>query len=339
MAIKKSSKPSQSEKSRPLSLAEIWDNTDPSEASNNLPAGEHEVRVNGIELKDDAKKGKAAIITYEAIEGDHEGKSLRQLYKLSDASGAKGPGVAYLMRDLALLGYENIDGKKLKKTLQEISEEQPMVIINAVENGQYTNAYLQGLPENATPKDDDDEDELEVGDQVTDGDEITGEIIKINKKKETAVVKDEDDEEHTCDLSDLTKVSEGKDGGEPESELVVGDKVEGEDDDGNDVTGTISKIKGDNAFVLDDDDDEKHTCPLDGLTKVEEKPVTKKGKAKAEPEPELDDEIEVGDVVNWDDEDGDTLSGTVKKIKGTKVTVEDEDEDEHIVKLDDLTKA
>lgn len=303
MAIKKSSKPSKSEQppKRGLSLAEIWDNTDPSEASNNLPAGEHEVRLNSIELKDDPKKGKAAIITYEAIDGDHEGKTLRQLYKLADPAGGKGPGVAYLMRDLALLGYSDIDGKKLKKTLQEISDEQPMVIINAVENGQYTNAYLQGLPENIEKKDDDEEEEegseLEVGDKVTgeddDGNDVTGTIKKINAKKGIATVEDDDEEEYTCDLEGLTKVEE---------------EEEDEDEDEEEVKPKV-KAKGKKAAVVQEEEEEES------------------------------DEIEVGDSVTWEDEDGDEQSGTVKKIKGTKAIVEDDDEDEHTVKLGDLAKA
>jgi hypothetical protein len=88
------------------SLADLWDDTDPSEATNTLPNGTHEVRINKIELKEDKKKGEAAILEVEGLEGDIEGLKGRQLYKLRDVKGGKGPGLAYLMRDLALLGYE-----------------------------------------------------------------------------------------------------------------------------------------------------------------------------------------------------------------------------------------
>lgn len=57
-------------------------------------------------------------------------------------------------------------------------------------------------------------------------------------------------------------------GGEAEVELEVGDEVTGENDDKEEVTGTITKIKDDEAIVKDAEG-AKHTCPLAGLSKVE----------------------------------------------------------------------
>lgn len=278
MAIKKTvSKPTTPER---RSLADLWDDTDASEASNLISEGEHEVRINSMELKEDKKKGEAVFVEFESLEGDDEGKTIRQMYKLRDAEGGKGPGLAYLMRDLALLGYDDVPGAKLKKTLKEITEEQPMVVINVKTNGQYTNAYLQGTLEDAGGKgskgdaDDDDADsakaEIEVGSKVTftdpddDDETLTGEVTKINTKKGTATV-DVDGDDKIVDLDDLTLAEEEEEKPKAKAkkkpstyEPEVGDDVKWTDAEGDDWTGTVKKIntaKG-TAIVTDQDDDD-----------------------------------------------------------------------------------
>lgn len=317
-----------------LTLADLWDNTDPSEASNILSVGEHEVRINEMILKKDPKKGTAVFCEYEAIEGDEEGKKIRQMYKLTDAAGEKAPGLAFLKRDLALLGYDDVPGAKMEKVLKEISEEQPMVIVRVAENGQYTNAYLQGAAGNVGGKAGDDDEEVEVGDKVTwtdeDGDDHEGEVVKI--KKDKATVKDDDDEEHKVELSELTKADEedpktkkkkGKKA-EAEVEIEVGSKVKWVDDDGDDQTGEVTKIKGDKAKVKDDDDDIVEV-DLSDLEIADEE--------------EAEEEIAVGDKVKWQDDDGDDCEGEVTKIKGDKATVKDADDDTHKVDVTDLEKV
>lgn len=337
---------------RKLSLADLWDDTDASEASNLLPAGEHEVRLNGIELKNDPKKGDAAFAEYEAVEGEYEGQKCRQMYKLRDSEGQKGPGLAYLMRDLELLGFKEVSGKDLKKVLKQIGEDQPIVTIVVKENGQYTNAYLQGSVEDAEGDGDSEgeEAEIEEGSSVTweeDGEEKTGEVVKINSKKGTAKVTDEDGEEFTVDLDDLSlaDADEGDDDGDGDgddddgdgdAELEEGDEVTWEDDDGDEHSGTIVKIKGEKVTVEDEDGD-KVKLDLGDLTKKEEeedeKPAKgKKGKKGKKEEPE----IEVGSRVQWTDDEGDEHEGEVKKIKGDEATVVDDDDDKHKVALDEL---
>lgn len=317
--------------SKRTTLADLWDETDPGEASNFIPEGEHEVRLNEIEHKVDKKKGEAAFAHYEILEGEFEGRKGRQMYKLTDEAGNKAPGMAYLMRDLALLDYKDISGKALLKTLKEIGEEQPMVVINAKESGVYTNYFLQGLVgKSPAGKGDskDDDDEIEVGDKVKwddDGTDREGEVISINKKKETAKVKDSEDDEFVVDLDDLEK-SEG--GGDADTdEIEIGDNVKGENDSGDKVEGEVVKIKGDVVTIKDSDGD-KHKCDKDDLKKVE---------AGADAD---DDKIEVGDKVTWEDTEGDTKTGKVKKIKDNDdVIVIDEDDDKHTVDIDDLTKV
>ena len=56
MANKKPAKKTSASPDRKQSLADLWDDTDSSEASNNLPEGEHEVRIDSMVLKEDKKK-------------------------------------------------------------------------------------------------------------------------------------------------------------------------------------------------------------------------------------------------------------------------------------------
>lgn len=233
--IKKTSKATTApKKSAPQSLADLWDSTDASEASNNLPTGTHTVRLNEITMKVDPKKGEAAIVVFEAIDGDYEGKTARQFYKLKDIEGNKGPGIAYLQRDLALLGYENIPGAKIKKTLKEISDDQPMCVVNVKENGQYTNVYLQGLAEEGIVDSDDTEAEEE--------------------EEETEEEESEDSEEETEETEEESEEEEEE---EPYT-ASVGDDVKWTDEDGDEHTGTIKKLvaKAGKAKIEDEDGDE-----------------------------------------------------------------------------------
>lgn len=321
-------------------LADLFDETDSSEASNLPSPGEHTARINSMELKVDPKKGTAVFAAYEVTEGDEEGKKIRQMYKLLDEGGNKAQGMAYLKKDLELLGYEDASGKKLKSVLKEISDEQPIVVINVKESGQYTNAYLLGLAEEgALSGDGDDDAELEVGDSVLgeneDGDDVTGEIIKI--KGDTATVETADGEKHKCELSALTRAEEGEseeeEEEEAEAEIEVGSTVTGEDKDGEEVTGEVTKIRGE-LVTVQGEDGEVHKCNLDDLSLADGD-----GEDKEEEEDEESGEIEVGSRVTGENEDGDDIEGEVVKIKGDNVTVEDDEGEKHKCSLDDLTLA
>lgn len=300
-----------------LTLADLWDGTDPQEASNQLPAGDHTVRLNALTLKPDEKKGTAVFAEYEAIEGENEGKKLRQMYKLTDADGNKAQGMAFLMRDLALIGYEDVKGKKLEKTLKEISEEQPMVVISAKENGQYINAYLQGPADGdiENSEEEEEEAEIEVGSQVTGvnakGKEIEGEVTKI--KGDTITVEDEDGKEHKCELDDLELVEEeeeeeDEDEDEEEEEIEVGSQVT----DG-DIEGEVVSIKKDKA-VVKDAKGKKHTLELDTLELAD-------SEEEEEDADEEEDEIEEGDTVTFEDDDEEEQEGEVLSVKNGKAKV------------------
>lgn len=300
--IQKSSKPAAS-KTKPKqtasersSLADLFDAADINDASNKLSEGEHEVRLNEIKIIEDEKKGSIAISSFEAIDGDEEGKKAGARYKLTDADGHSAPGMAILKRDLALLGFENVKGKKLIKACEELTEAQPMCIVRVKQNGQYTNVYLQGLAEEAAADTDDDEDgneettdeqEVEIGTKVSftdpDDDEETleGEVIKfkdeetaivlVGKKKYTVAGEDltiivADEEE--ADESDVD--NDGADDEEGEEKTIeVGSTVKWTNAEDDEVTGEVVKIKGDQATVQDVDGD-KTKVDLSELTLVDE---------------------------------------------------------------------
>lgn len=336
MAIKKTTKSAATKsapaKAKPTSLAHLFDETDMSEASNMLPEGEHEVRLNSFEIKDKPGKGTAAFVEYEAIDGDYEGRKVRQMYMLTEPNGEKKQGMAYLKRDLALLGYEDVKGKDLESSLQTLTEEQPICIINVKNNGQYVNAYLQGLAENVATGDDAEADaeaapEIEIGTKVqfdSDGDTVTGTVLRI--KADSIRVKGDDGEIYNTTLDELEIFTEedNTEEAKAETEIAVGSQVTF-DDDGDEKSGEVIKIKGNVAIVKDEDGD-KFEVDLDDLTLAEAA------------EKEAEAEIEVGSRVTWDD-DGTDMEGEVTAIKWTKATIKDDDDDKHKVELEDLTLA
>jgi plastocyanin len=124
------------------------------------------------------------------------------------------------------------------------------------------------------------------------------------------------------------KKDNGKKGGkkdkdeEPEepAEIEEGSSVTWTNDDGDEVTGTVTEIKGKKATVEDEDGNEE-TVPLKDLTLAEES--------------EEPAEIEEGSEVKWTDDDGDDHEGTVTEIKGKNASVK-EGKKTYKVKLADL---
>lgn len=317
--------PKQTAPSGPRSLADLFDEADGSGVGNMLPEGEHKVRINAMTFKEDPKKGSAVVAEYEAIDGEHEGKKIRQLYKLTDSEKQVAPGMNFLKRDFGLLKYEDVTGAKLKKTLEKITEEQPLVIIQVKENGNYINARLQGLAEGEEETSSEDADELEIGSEVTftdDGEDGKGTVTKI--KGDSIIITDEDGAKHVVERENVRLASDEPAEEEPAAEIEVGSVVEW---DNGDETGTVIKIKGTDAVVLNASNKKKETVALDELSLKGEEEKT-------------DEPVEVGDEVKWDDA-GTERTGTITKINEAKgqATVKDDDADLHLVPLNDLEKV
>ena len=99
-------------------------------------------------------------------------------------------------------------------------------------------------------KDKDEDAEIEEGSTVTwtddEGEDKSGTVTAIKGKK--ATVEDEDSEEHKVGLDELTLVTDNS-GDEGGAEIEKDSEVTWTDDDGDEQTGTVIKIKGDTAKV------------------------------------------------------------------------------------------
>lgn len=305
-------------KNKTSSLSNYWNDADPADASNLLPAGNHKVRLNSLKLQEKEGKGTSAALEFEAIEGEFEGKKVTQYYQLIGADGEQGKGVVYLKAALGLLERGEVDGDELEAEFEKITEEQPLVIIRVWDSGQYKNAAIVGLAEGdltqaADADADDGPAEIEEGSNVTwedkAGNELKGVVKEI--KGEKAVVTDEDGDDIKVLLSKLTLATADAEEVTAQ-EIEVGSSVTWTTKKGAEMEGTVKKIVGDIATVVDEDGD-KFPVSLDDLTlKAEEQ----EQKAEAY-EPEAGDDVEFTDP----DDDAETLEGEVTKVKGDVVTI------------------
>lgn len=133
------------------SFADLFNATKPGRGI--FPLGDWKMKVIGYELIGDiAEDGEAqgelkAKITFEGLEDEAEGKTISNISNLCDGDGDIGPGVPFLLGDLDILGYEKVELADLEQIFADIVAEEPQVIVKVKSNGQYTNAYLQGLAE------------------------------------------------------------------------------------------------------------------------------------------------------------------------------------------------
>lgn len=126
------------------SLASAFNN---STGLGGLSVGKHEANITSMEFIEN-EKGKSVMVEYKAAEGDDdEGKKMKQYYQLEKAEGTIGGGVDFLVADLKKLGYEDLSFDDLENYLREITKEEPLVEIKVVQNGNFLNAYLQGVIE------------------------------------------------------------------------------------------------------------------------------------------------------------------------------------------------
>ena len=129
------------------SKAALFDQT---KAQGQLDAGKYEAIISEFVLQDEDEKGQSVRIKYEiASEGDFRGQSLAQFYKIFEAEGGVGKGAAFLKKDLAVLGYEDVTFEDLESVFEEIVEKQMGVVITVKHNQGFINAYLGGLCEDS----------------------------------------------------------------------------------------------------------------------------------------------------------------------------------------------
>lgn len=153
MALKKPiSKPAQRQdddappKQRKASWADKFDDA-PKGAAASMPAGKHKVIITGFEITEN-DKGVSAVIEYTGhADSEVEDKKLKQYYKIQDAAGEVGQGAGFLKADLEKLGFEDVSGADLEETLAEIVSKEIVCMITVKQNGQWTNAYLDGVVE------------------------------------------------------------------------------------------------------------------------------------------------------------------------------------------------
>lgn len=131
------------------SLASAFDSTPAGAGFATWPAGKYQVNLTSAELMPyDSSKGQSVQFTYTGHEDEEEGvagKEIRQWYKIANADGKAGPGIGFLKKDLAILGYEDVTFADLEDTLDRIQSEQPLLSVNVKQNGQYANVYIEGL--------------------------------------------------------------------------------------------------------------------------------------------------------------------------------------------------
>lgn len=120
----------------------------------------------------------------------------------------------------------------------------------------------------------------------------------------------------------------GKKAKDDDDDISVGDTVKWEDEDGDEMKGTVLEIKGKKKkkAVIEDEDDDKFTVPVEDLELLDDDGD----------DPEGDDEIEVEDDVTWEDDDGEEHEGEVLEIKGKKAVVKS-GRKKYTVKLSDLS--
>lgn len=100
----------------------------------------------------------AAFITVQIVDEDEEdaGKNCRIYWNFTDENGQEASGMPYFKSNMQMLGVnkEFQSWDDMCETLAELAKEQPWLIINVVKKGDWTNIYLQSVPENQNEKPD-----------------------------------------------------------------------------------------------------------------------------------------------------------------------------------------
>ena len=133
------------------SFANLFDQTPASSGFGiDVPPGDYECILIYARLEQPNDKGQSVLFKYEVCdEGDSQGKVIPTYYKVLELNGTAGKGMGILKKDLALLGFPDVSGADLEDAFKQLEEAMDGVALKVKINGQYTNAYLQGLVENS----------------------------------------------------------------------------------------------------------------------------------------------------------------------------------------------
>lgn len=100
----------------------------------------------------------SAFITVQIVDEDAEdaGKNCRIYWNFTDENGQEGSGMPYFMSNMQMLGIDKqfVNWDDMCESLAELAKEQPWLIINVVKKGDWTNIYIQSVPENQAEKPD-----------------------------------------------------------------------------------------------------------------------------------------------------------------------------------------
>lgn len=151
MAVKKKkaqqAEGGETEGKAPMSKADAFDQA---KATGSVDAGKYEAVVDEFVLQKPDEKGESARIKYKiASEGDAQGQTVTQWYKLFNADETPARGLEFLKKDLAILGYDDVKYSDLPDVFEEIADKHTGVVITVKHNEGFVNCYLQGLCEDS----------------------------------------------------------------------------------------------------------------------------------------------------------------------------------------------
>jgi hypothetical protein len=134
------------------SKADLFDRT---KAQGAIDGGKYVALIGEMVLPKADEKGQSARVVYEiASEGEFQGQKVTQFYKMFEADETVGKGLAFLKKDLAVLGYSDVKFGDLEQVFEEIVDKNVGCNVTVKQNGQFTNVYLNSLAEDSSVIDD-----------------------------------------------------------------------------------------------------------------------------------------------------------------------------------------
>lgn len=102
----------------------------------------------------DGDETKAYLEVQIVDEGVNAGKNCRIYYNFTDKDGKEEPGMPYFKSNMQMLGREDdfLSEDDCAEFLAQLAEQQVWIEINVSKKGQWTNIYLNSVPENQDDK-------------------------------------------------------------------------------------------------------------------------------------------------------------------------------------------